>query len=158
MSKTPGFSLIEILTAILLIGILAAIAIPQYLNQVRRVRQAAARENLAQILRAQQFYRVEHEGFATSLSALDLAPKGRPFFIYRVEVAGKYGALAVAESLSGDQTSMVGAVQVVKDGDPPEFSTILCRSLTPGRHKPSLFVVLGFEANTPEAKGLGCRR
>ena len=70
-----GFTLIEMLVVVLIIGILAGIALPQYTLAVEKARSAEALMNLATIKREIQFYitanglptsgRVEYKDFAT---------------------------------------------------------------------------------------------
>ena len=45
----PGFSLVELLIAIVIVGILGSIALPQYFNQVQKTRQNEAAASLSQI-------------------------------------------------------------------------------------------------------------
>ena len=48
-TRSAGFTLIEILVAISLVGILSSLALPNYLNQVNRSRQNEAVSTIAQI-------------------------------------------------------------------------------------------------------------
>jgi type IV pilus assembly protein PilA len=60
-----GFTLLELLISVMILGILAAIALPNLLNQVAKGRQADAITSLGTINRTQQAYRYENGTFAT---------------------------------------------------------------------------------------------
>lgn len=69
--ETSGFTLLELMVVILIMGILSAIAIPSFANQARRAKEAEARTTVGSINRAQQLYYVENSQFG-SLEDLDL--------------------------------------------------------------------------------------
>lgn len=61
-----GFTLIELIVVVLIIGILAAIAVPLFLGQQNRAHDAAATSDLATIRLALVAYSLEHDGSYTS--------------------------------------------------------------------------------------------
>jgi len=76
MNNKKGFTLIELLVVVLIIGILAAMALPQYFKAVERSRMSEAASILASIAQAQQRKYTQTNRYATAYSGLDVAPKG----------------------------------------------------------------------------------
>jgi type IV pilus assembly protein PilA len=82
MSTTPqkrfgskseaGFTLIELLVVILIIGILAAIAIPSFLNQKGKANDASAKELARTAQTTAETYGTEHNGEYTGLTVAEL--------------------------------------------------------------------------------------
>ena len=67
-----GFTLIELLVVVLIIGILAAIALPQYFKAVEKSRSAEALSLLGSIAGAEQRYYLVNDNYTTDFAGIDL--------------------------------------------------------------------------------------
>jgi type IV pilus assembly protein PilA len=78
-----GFTLIELMIVVAIIGILAAIAIPNFLRFQAKSKQSEAKTNLGSIGTTAESYRVEKDTYViSSLSDLGWAPTGTPRYSY----------------------------------------------------------------------------
>jgi type IV pilus assembly protein PilA len=68
--KDEGFTLIELLVVIIIIGILAAIAIPVFLNQRKKGYEATAKSDLKNAATAQETYLTDYDSYTTSTANL----------------------------------------------------------------------------------------
>ncbi len=77
-----GFTLIELMIVVAIIGILAAIAIPNFLKFQCRSRQSEARTNLGGIFTAEESFFATCQFYTTDLVTLSWAPTGTPRYVY----------------------------------------------------------------------------
>ena len=75
-SHNQGFTLIELLVVVLIIGILAAMAMPQYFKAVERSRMSEAVTLLANIAQAQQRKYLQINKYTADFRGMDVTPKG----------------------------------------------------------------------------------
>ena len=72
MRKSQGFTVVELIIAIAIIGILAAIAIPSYQEHLKKGRRADAQQFLSQVASKQQQYLMDARAYAGTLAELGL--------------------------------------------------------------------------------------
>jgi type IV pilus assembly protein PilA len=66
---SQGFTLVELMIVVAIIGILAAIAIPNYLNYQMKAKTAEAKTNLGAIKTSQESYRADNDVYLTCATA-----------------------------------------------------------------------------------------
>ncbi|NWG04852.1 MAG: prepilin-type N-terminal cleavage/methylation domain-containing protein [Syntrophaceae bacterium] len=70
MKSKKGITLIELLVVIVIVGVLAAIAVPLYTNYMQRARRADAKTALEQLRAAQEMFRAERGVYSTDIAQL----------------------------------------------------------------------------------------
>jgi len=101
--RPSGFTLIELMIVVVIIGILAAIAYPSYRNHILKGHRAAAQAFLMDAAQRQQQYFLDNRTYATDLGAL-------------------FGTATPAEAVPSEVSPYYGVpVVVTTAGPPPTF-------------------------------------
>lgn len=77
LKNNSGFSLVELMVVVAIIGILATVAIPSVNKYMGKARQSEAKTNLASIYSANKAFFVEYNTFGTHFPIIGFAPEGR---------------------------------------------------------------------------------
>ncbi len=77
LGKKNGFSLVELMVVVAIIGILAAVAVPNVTKYMLKARQSEAKTNLAAIYSANKAFHVEYNGYMTRFTVIGYAPEGQ---------------------------------------------------------------------------------
>jgi type IV pilus assembly protein PilA len=106
MKEQEGFTLIELMIVIAIIGILAAIAIPQFSAYRKRSYNSAAQSDLKNFMIAQEAYFVNYHTYTNSASALtgSYGAYTSENVTFRIITAGDDTYSMTAYHSSGDRT------------------------------------------------------
>lgn len=128
-----GFTLIELMVVIIILGILSAIGMKTILNEVPKAKQAEAKSTIAHVNAAQSTYWLAHGTFANAMSGLSIGlPSSTANYTYNISgdiSLGTINATASDTMLKG----YVGVVERYADANQQQIiSAIICESAAPG--------------------------
>lgn len=65
-----GFTLIEVMVVIVILGVLAALVVPRVMNRPDEARAVAAKQDIAQVMQALKLYRLDNGRYPTTEQGL----------------------------------------------------------------------------------------
>jgi general secretion pathway protein G len=69
--RAPGFTLVEILVVIVILGILAALVVPRIIERPDQARVTAAKADIATLMQALKLYRLDNQRYPSSEQGLN---------------------------------------------------------------------------------------
>ena len=79
--RQRGFTLLEVMVVVVILGILAALVVPRIISRPDEARVIAAKQDIASLLQALKLYRLDNQRYPTTeqgLQALTLKPTTSP--------------------------------------------------------------------------------
>lgn len=120
LKNKNGFTLIELMIVVAIIGILAAIAIPNFMNYQCKAKQSEAKNTLGALRTSQEAYFAENSEYANTTALLGFETKGTS--LYTIAVSGnstEFSASARTANLNGavDNWALSTAGLITNDTD-----------------------------------------
>ena len=99
-----GFTLVELAVVVVIIGVLAAFAVPRFLSSVERSKAAEAFNYLSSVQAAQERYHARQGTYADTLDKLDIKMSASKYFTVGTVAAGSTASLEDSWSLTLTRT------------------------------------------------------
>ncbi len=135
-----GFTLVELLVVTIIVGVLAAIALPNLLGQVGKAREVEAKNGLGAINRAQQGYHLERQTFLNSANVLTNNPLGvvltNQFFNFSNTGASNTTANINANSLNNALGARSYSAAIAFNTTSGVYGSGICQTNTPDTTAP----------------------
>ena len=147
--QDKGFTLLELVMVIILIGILSALALPSFLSRAAKAKQSEAKTFVGAINRAQQAHRMENASFAPSTTTLKIGlPSETVNYTYEITL-DTISTLVKAKAKDAETLrSYAGGVVVITSG---VTLAAACQTTSPSDIPPTVNLTnTGASCQTPE--------
>jgi len=113
---SKGFTLIELMIVVAIIGILAAVAIPQYQNFTRKSKASEAKVILDAIITSEGAYYAEQDTVTASLTNLGNPENPAKYYNYSASVSGGTVTAIAVPNTVGSNAGLQSTWQLLYNG------------------------------------------
>jgi type IV pilus assembly protein PilA len=133
-----GFTLIELMIVVAIIGILAAIAIPNFIKFQARAKQSEAKANLKAMFTAEKAYIQEKDAYNTLINIVGFSPERNNRYAYFLSSTGTLEDRSGATKSSASTDSGVGVDTYRYANATQAYAATTCTPTTTGPATPGI--------------------
>ncbi len=162
MKNNKGFSLVELMVVVAIIGILASVAIPQFSKFQARSRQSEAKAQLSGVYTAQKSFSAEWSYYYDGLRTVGYSPDATAGLRYNVAIGAGAASSAVPAgynfiAAAGDSSDLNGGTMCQAAGAPAAcvFAPAYTVAAPAGAASMSTTVFTAVASGNPNTRVLG---
>lgn len=154
LNAKKGFTLIELMIVVAIIGILAALAIPNFIKFQARARQSEAKTQLKSMFTAEKSYYGDKAAYCTGMGLIGYYPERNNRYLYTLNGPSGANILQRLTSTEGSQQVAVPASCGVLTGTgAPTYDTVQDDQYKWGAESPAYSAVLSTTTWTANSSG-----
>ena len=113
--KRKGFTLLELMIVVIIVGILASLAVPRFISTANKAKEAEAKNILGAIRAAQLRYYQENDAYTAAILSLDVELTANPSTYYTYSaldgsVGDNIGQAAAVGTLTNYRIAVDGTI------------------------------------------------
>jgi len=114
-NRQKGFTLIELMIVVVIIGILAALAIPRFMSATVKAKESEAKTILKQIYTLERTYRQEQGGYTAVIADIGFLTPTNSRFVYAIDAAAA-NTFTASATPDGNDADLTVTYTINQDG------------------------------------------